>query len=87
MSDMQNYYVFLRQAVPHVVVVFVLFSFFFVLNIAFPCNTQKKHMEVMEHAISEALINDLSVATKHFAVHIWEVLSPVLIQLARLISH
>lgn len=41
----------------------------------------------MEHAISEALINDPSVATKHFVVHVWEVLSTVLIQLARLISH
>lgn len=80
MTDMQIYYVFLRQAVPHV-------GFFFVLNIALPCNTQKKHMEVMEHAISKALINHLSVATKHFVVHIWEVLSTVLIQLARLISH
>lgn len=41
----------------------------------------------MEHAISEALIYHLRVATKHFVVHIWEVLSTVLIQLARLISH
>lgn len=62
-------------------------GFLFVLNIAFPGSTQKKHMELMEHAISEALINDPSVATKHFVVHVWEVLSTVLIQLARLISH
>lgn len=59
----------------------------FVSYTAITGSTRKKHMEVMEHAISEALIHDLSVATKHFVVHIWEVLSTVLIQLARLISH
>lgn len=57
------------------------------MNIAFPDSIQKKHLEVREHAISEALVNDLNVAPKHFVVHIWEVLSTVLIQFARLISH
>lgn len=42
--------------------------------------------EVIENAISEALMLDHSVAIKHFVRRIWEVLSTMLIQLARLIS-
>lgn len=46
----------------------------------------KETYEVIEDAISEALMSDHSVALKHFVRRIWEVLSTRLIQLARLIS-
>lgn len=46
----------------------------------------KETYEVIEDAISEALMSDHSVAIKYFVRRIWEVLSIRLIQLARLIS-
>lgn len=48
--------------------------------------TIKETYEMIEDAISEALMSDHSVAIKHFVRRIWEVLSTKLIQLARLIS-
>lgn len=46
----------------------------------------RKTYEVIEYAISEALMSDHSVAIKHFVRRIWEMLSTRLIRLVRLIS-
>lgn len=51
------------------------------VNITLSCSIKETY-EVIEDAISEALMSDHSVAIKHFVRRIWEVLSTRLIQLA-----